>query len=777
MKKNRRQTEKEQPDRSAKTQSQGGQPPGRRLWLYRLAAVLVTPMLLILGLEMGLRVFGYGVPTGYTFGDKVDGEEKILSNPYFTWRFFTPESARDLRHFSRPLKKPAGTYRVFVLGGSAAQGEPVPAYGMARMLDTMLRDQYPGVDFDVINAGITAINSHVVLPIARDCIRLEGDLFVIYLGNNEVVGPYGAGTVFSPLTPSLAMIRSAIAVKATRIGQLVSNLLRKVPGRGRGRPARWRGMAMFLNHQVRETDPGMKLVYDHFEKNLADICRVAQEARAPIVVSTVGVNLKDCAPFAALHRPGLTQQDTETWEAIVKEGEVLRERGRFREAADRFLQAERIDPKHAELHFRLGRCYWALGDYREAKDRYVRARELDTLRFRADTRINEIIRRVAGGKSEQGIHLADSLHVLEANSPGNTPGDELLYEHVHLNFRGTYLVTRAILEQVNRVLPEWVSRQASGRTTLSERECAGRLAYTGWDQLEIGRHLIKKVQKPPFSNQLYAGDRSERLKREVEALEGICSRPEDHLEVRAQYEAALAGDDTHWSLHRNHAEFQYKCLDDPREADTQLRLAIRQCPQSPLELFRLGEVLSYRGKQTEAEKYCRRALVYDPRSTPMLSRFGDMLIKHGKRRQGIQYLREAVEIDPQSAAYQSLLGTALVQSTYQELREQGAWHLEKAIAIHPDHGSAQATLAGYYAGEAKALLAAREFDRATDLLQRLAALVPPPVSERYKLAVLFAMGGDRKTAREHLSEILRIDPTHQDARKLYRELDDPGFGR
>lgn len=57
----------------------------------------------------------------------------------------------------------------------------------------MLRDQYPGVDFDVINAAITAINSHVVLPIARGCSRLESDLFVIYLGNNEVFGVIKVG--------------------------------------------------------------------------------------------------------------------------------------------------------------------------------------------------------------------------------------------------------------------------------------------------------------------------------------------------------------------------------------------------------------------------------------------------------------------------------------------------------------------------------------------------------------------------------------------------------
>ena len=53
-----------------------------------------------------------------------------------------------------------------MLGGSAAQGFPDPMYGIAPLLEAMLVDHYPEVRFEVINAAISAINSHVVLPIA-----------------------------------------------------------------------------------------------------------------------------------------------------------------------------------------------------------------------------------------------------------------------------------------------------------------------------------------------------------------------------------------------------------------------------------------------------------------------------------------------------------------------------------------------------------------------------------------------------------------------------------
>ena len=165
-----------------------------RLWLFQFAVIFVIPGLFLVALEMGLRAFGFGVPTGFTYKQEVDGEKRILNNSYFLQRFLRSERQQEGSHFSLPLEKPKGTYRVFVLGGSAAQGIPKPLYGMTRILHVMLRDQYPGVDFDVINTATGMINSHVILPIARHCTRLESDLLVIYMGNNEVVGPYGART-------------------------------------------------------------------------------------------------------------------------------------------------------------------------------------------------------------------------------------------------------------------------------------------------------------------------------------------------------------------------------------------------------------------------------------------------------------------------------------------------------------------------------------------------------------------------------------------------------
>src|SRR4029078_1447735 len=86
------------------------------------------------------------------------------------------------------------------------------------------RERFPQTKFEVINVAFTAINSHVILPIARDCARQHGDLWVVYMGHNEVQGPFGPGTVFEQSRSQLWLIRSSLALRATKLGQMLQGL-------------------------------------------------------------------------------------------------------------------------------------------------------------------------------------------------------------------------------------------------------------------------------------------------------------------------------------------------------------------------------------------------------------------------------------------------------------------------------------------------------------------------------------------------------------------------
>ena len=144
---------------------------GWRLWLFRIIALTVIPVLLFLLLELGLRIVGYGFPSAATIKYEVNGGVSYCNNVKFGWRFFPRNIAREFDPFIFPADKPEDTYRVFVFGASAAQGVPDGAFSFGRVLRAMLQDAYPGINFEVITIAMAAINSHVVLDITGDCAR------------------------------------------------------------------------------------------------------------------------------------------------------------------------------------------------------------------------------------------------------------------------------------------------------------------------------------------------------------------------------------------------------------------------------------------------------------------------------------------------------------------------------------------------------------------------------------------------------------------------------
>ncbi len=510
--------------------------PRWRHWLPRIATAILVPVLMLGIAEAVLRVVGVGTPASVTHPCTVQGRPAFCDNLFFTTTFFPPGLVRTPRPYAIPAEKPPGAFRIFVLGESAAYGDPDPAYGFSRYLEVMLRGRFPAMRFEVINTSITAIDSHVLLPIVRDLARHQPDLFVIYAGNNEVVGPYGPGTVFTSAAMSLPAIRASIFVRSTRIGQLLA----KVAGPKKQQPRDWRGLEMFLDKQIRADSPLMQRTYQNFAANLRDIVAVARRSGARVVLSTVATNLKDCAPFASLHREGLGQDALRSWEELVHRGSALESAGSYAEALKMYLQAAEIDSQYAELQFRIARCLWMLGDYSVAKEHFVRAQDLDTLRFRADSRTNDIIRSLATGS---GVALVDTAKIFAEESPHGVAGSELLYEHVHMSPRGNYLIASALFLQVAAMLPPGATRSQTEGDPPSEGECERLLALTRYDRSRVANEVLWRIERPPFTNQLNHNEQVLKLRLESEV------GSDSYEETVAQYRWAIAQNPEDRMLH------------------------------------------------------------------------------------------------------------------------------------------------------------------------------------------------------------------------------------
>jgi len=688
---------------------------GWRLWLFRIVALTVIPALLFILLELGLRVVGYGFPVTATIKCRVNEMDAYGDNVRFGWRFFPRNIAKEFDPFIFPADKSDDTYRVFVLGASAAQGTPYSAFGLGRIQRVMLQEAYPGTNFEVITAATAAINSHVILEIAKDCARHEPDLFIVYLGNNEVVGPYGAGTVFAPLSPHLFLIRAGISAKATRLGQLLTNLLESI-GPEKNTPKVWGGLEMFLEKQVRAGEARLETVYRHFETNLEDISRIARKSGAAIIVCTVGSNLKDSPPFASLHRSELTDAEKNTWDQIYQQGVTFETAGKYAEAMDRYLAATEIDECYADLQFRLGRCYWAMGEYTKARDRYIKAREMDTLRFRADNRINEIIRDVASDKSAEGVYLVDAVKAFEKNSPNEVPGDELFYEHVHLNFHGTYLLAKTIFEQIEKLLPERVRRQRNmEQPLLTEEQCAQRLAYNDLARHKIAYGVLNShIKEPPFTNQLYHKQQVRRMEEELKVLKagltfealkntaaqyrwGIENEPSDWW-LRWRY-ALLLSDKMgkHWAaaeqlrLLQQYFPNSYKThttlgialakLGDVDAAITEYLKAIRIKPTCAKTHYYLGLAYQAQGQLDKAVKYYLITFRLQPNFIEAYDSLGRVLFQQGKLAEAVQVLRKGLLYAPGDVVLHYNLGILLEK---QGLTAKAIKELQAALRIDPN---------------------------------------------------------------------------------------------
>lgn len=520
----------------------------RRKFVYATLATLLGVLVILGGLEATLRLAGYGYSPHFVRRARdADGRDVWRENRWCTAPFFTPELVRRPQPFVLPVTKPARSYRVVVLGSSAAMGDPEASFSLARMLQVLLRDAYPDVTIDVVNAGITAINSHLVRSIAGDCTSLQPDLLVVYEGNNEVIGPYGPTGVLAPFLRSSAAIRSSMWLQGTRLGQLTRSSARRFGGKDV--PDDWGGMKMFLSHEIQADDPRLAAVRDRFRENLQAIAGIARDAKASLVLCTVLTNQRDLPPFLSRHRASLPSEQRRAWDDAFAAGGAAERSGDLAAAERAYATCAGIDDPFAELAYRRGQIALARSNDRTARELLQRALDLDGLRFRTDSKLNEIVREVAS--AEAGCSLVDVDRALRAGCPHGIPGDELLYEHVHLTFRGTYEIATALLPAIAADLSRRGLAHAHAPAVLPLDEVRQRLAFTVYEQAMIGLQLLNRFHAAPFSGLSDNTRRIEAWERRAATADRLLSQTGATEALQTIYAAALAHSPHDWVLARN----------------------------------------------------------------------------------------------------------------------------------------------------------------------------------------------------------------------------------
>ncbi|MFM7815778.1 MAG: hypothetical protein ACKPGI_02295, partial [Verrucomicrobiota bacterium] len=283
---------------------------GWDLWrprLLRLLLAIFVPTLFFGAIEMALRISGYGYPTSFLLPAQIDGRDMRVDNPRFGWRFFPSRIARSPVATAFTAKRDPGVYRIFLFGESAALGDPRPSLGLAPHLEVLLEDRFPGTRFEVIPAAMTAINSHVMREIADEVSRYDGDLWIVYAGNNEYSGPFFPKTSLGGGAVHQELVRWLMRARKTRLGQWLTAFQERM--QSRSRPTEWAGLKAFRDSELPPSDPRRVVVQEAFRRNLDEVVRTGGRAGIPVIVSTMATNLRDCAPFGSWRGGGISQED------------------------------------------------------------------------------------------------------------------------------------------------------------------------------------------------------------------------------------------------------------------------------------------------------------------------------------------------------------------------------------------------------------------------------------------------------------------------------------
>ena len=590
----------------------------KKRWIMRLFA-LFLPLFFIFLIEGGLRLFNYGCSSHLFDEIMINDETHLIPNRNYTDRFFPVAMARKALPQPFIKEKPEGSLRIFILGESAAYGDPDSSFGMGRYLEAILETRYPEQDVEVINLAITAINSNVILPLSKELAHYEADAWVLYMGNNEMVGPYGAGTIFGGKAPSSAYIKTILTLKKYRIVQWLEHTLYKITNDSSA-PKEWGGVNMFAENKLRFDNPAKEQAYQNFERNVGGIFKNATQKNIPLFASTVASNLKDCSPFISLHREDITAQELEHWKNAYISGQREFMNQNYAQALKNFDEATAYDDTFAELEFMRATCMHELEDDANALMTFKRARDLDALCIRADSRINDILRKKTSEKQYNNIHFIDMVQEFEGTNFFIT-GEKHFYEHVHLTMEGNYRVALGFADKIISSLVHYQSleNRLYANAQLEKNAVLERLATTLFDQRRIWQLAQWRIDREPYKQQ-------SSHKRNMQYVENRIAQIDTHLSSQAYardealYLKILDKYPYDVEIRWNYAQFLERS-NRLSEAIEQGKIICSYWPTAPYPHYFVGSLLRKEKRYSDADTYLAKALKIDPQFTQAAEEF------------------------------------------------------------------------------------------------------------------------------------------------------------
>jgi tetratricopeptide (TPR) repeat protein len=504
-------------------------------------------------------------------------------------------------------------------------------------------------------------------------------------------------------------------------------------------------MEMFANNRLGYDDPARLRAYANFKGNLEDILRAARQADVPVILSTMAVNLKDCAPFASVHASSLDTNQESAWDQIYQQGVDLEAAGSYQEALARYQKAAQIDPQFADLQFRMGSCNVALTNDDQAGRDFELARDYDALDFRSDTRINSAIKEAASRHAGQGVYLLDAANAMAQGSPYGIPGLELFYEHVHLNFAGNYLLALNFAGQVKKLLPAAITTRDKGNWASAEL-CDDRLAATVWDRQRVWQRILSMTILPPFTGQFNHAAKLKAYEAKVAEAKSLMNTQTPE-QARQMYEQALAATPNDSFLHLNFAAFLEAAGYLP-QAIVEAKRCCELIPQSSEIYYHTATLLVRAGEPAEAAEYFSRALAIRSDYVEAQNEMGELLANQQKTAEAATWFKRAIHVNP--GYVEPYINLGFLQQSLGE-NDAAMANYQQAAGLEP------AGPADYF-NRANVAAAQYQWDEAIACLRAVVKAKPDFWQAHYQLGVQLAAKGQAEEAERQFSETIRYRP-------------------
>ena len=667
------------------------------------------------------------------------------------------------QHFPQP--KPAGTFRIFAVGGSTTYGHPYDdRTSFCAWMRELLHAAEPGRTWEVLNAGGVSYASYRDAALLEEFARYEPDLFVVYGSQNEFLErrTYGGLIDANPALNRLGALASRTRIyTAMRSARMRGQTKQLEAARTRYEMS---GEVDALLDAVGGTqayardDTLASQIAAHYEFNLRRMKRIADAAGARIIFAGAGSNYKDCSPFKSQHRAGLDAAAIARCETLIAAGVRARVAGDLETALGSLRTAAELDPRDARVHYELGRVQLGLGREAEARASFERAVDEDVCPLRQTSALRAATRRVA---ENVGARYVDFEQLVADSTLARTgqriAGEEVFLDHVHPTVEANGWLAAAIVETMIddgmvHPGPAWPADAAVAARhaiaarwdvrlqALGLRNVARVFTWAGKTE-EAGR-LVRQAQVlDPQNNdatvilgsQAAAEGRSADAIRHyeqalaadpgfVEARNNLAvelSRAGRYEEALAHYAKLLEGGGERWAVHANAG---HACMQLGRFADAAAHYA---------------EVIKLR--PSEAEGHLR---------------LGQAWMRAGRPVDGERAIREAVRLAPRNAEMSTALGTVLAQ---QNKRDEAAVVFKEAIAAAPDHAPAHLYLGSLLWQQGDLVAAKASLEKALQL--------DPDVPEGHNaLGLVLWKQGDLDTAQRAFEAELRLNPDHSEAR-------------